>query len=409
MRFLLRVAAATALAIALPALTPPQRAVLLSPPPDYLGNVATRAAQADSFGSSNTQLQTRTYHIARTGFAVARIAVQVGTPSWEPFQPGTITATCALEYPAGTFNQCKFSGAASGVSSSGQYALVSDPIALAVAVPKGAGFWVRIHWANAGTGLLYSGLGSSSLDLMTFGTSVADQTMGGTVTQTSAGLTFFPLAILAMTQAPDVCLLGDSRVAGFHDTPNAAGDAGELARSIGPTLAYIRMGIPGSETPSVISGHQDLAAVAPYCSHFIANWSINDFPNLTAAQEIANNQTIRGYFAGKPYYLTTVAPATSSSDNWETLANQTILSSNANRLAYNDSLRGSIPAGISGIFDTDAVLESALSPDSGKWIVNGTANYATADGTHESPTGYGLLQSSGAINPALFQPVRPAP
>lgn len=79
-------------------------------------------------------------------------------------------------------------------------------------------------------------------------------------------------------------------------------------------------------------------------------------------------------------------PRTNSTDSWATTGNQTAQTNfsplgGSVREQYNAWLRGR-PAGFSGVLDPN--LASETSVDSGVWVVNGAANYATSDGTHPS-------------------------
>jgi hypothetical protein len=96
-------------------------------------------------------------------------------------------------------------------------------------------------------------------------------------------------------------------------------------------------------------------------------------------------------------WLATVAPRTTSTDNWATVANQTPVTGEAQRVAYNTSLRTSPPSWVAGIFDVAAQVESSL--NSGAWKATGTAFGYTADGIHETTAGNLLIQNSAIINP----------
>lgn len=153
-------------------------------------------------------------------------------------------------------------------------------------------------------------------------------------------------------------------------------------------------------------GHNDLAA------------------GRTAAQVEADLITTarHGKIRGAKVWITTQTPASSSTDSFATTVNQTSASINAELQTLNAWLRDGCPissttlapvatgtssgvlrtgsAGhpVVGVFDTGAAVESSSA--SGKWAVNGSANYATADGTHPSAAGHALM--AAALNTALL-------
>ncbi len=358
----------------------------------YLGSVATRTRVPNSSGSANTKLMSRSYHIARDNISAARIILTntAGTDTVAN-SSASVTYTASIEYPAGTFNQVTFSASTSVLVTAGAK-ILSDLINLSVVIPKGAIFWVRVFFVSSGAGLLYCSQANTSLDAMTFGTggAVTDQTMGGTVAQTHSSLCHYPAAILGYTRLASFGLIGDSRVSGQGETSSTTlGDMGEIARSVGPNFAYINLGTAGASFASIISAHANLADYGQYCTHLISNLTINSTAS-SAAGMLANHLTIRSYFSSNsPFWACTIAPKTSSTDSWATLVNQTDTS--GNRAAYNSLILPGV-AGFAGVFDLASVVEN-----SSKWIVNGAANYATADGLHESTTAYGLIQSSGII------------
>lgn len=372
----------------------------------YFGLVATRGMVENSVYTGYSYIQTRTAHFARTAFSQAELILSNAT-GIDSGGPGVSSVdTCSIEYPANTFTQCTFSSATSVTIPSGSLA-TTDLLTLTTPIPNGATFWVRIyHYISNGHIALNSG--SAGLDATTFSaTPISDQTMGGTVVQTNTSLDLFPVAILGYTTAPSLCLFGDSRVSGSTtDTVNNTnGDIGEYARTIGPSFAYTNLGSSGTHVSNVVSGHINLLAVGAYCSHFIANWSINDVNGgRTAAQILADNQTVRALFpSNKPYWLTTIAPYTTSTDSWATLVNQTVGTYESNRVAYNTTLRAGGISGIAGVFDVGSIVESSL--NSGLWPVNGTAYYYTGpvgQGLHENAASYIAIQTSGIITTSSF-------
>ena len=83
-----------------------------------------------------------------------------------------------------------------------------------------------------------------------------------------------------------------------------------------------------------------------------------------------------------------IAPRSSSSDDWMTLANQSVTggfeTGGVKRDALNNSVNTIIgqSGGPDSIIDVNQDWADAVELD--KWVVNGTADYATSDGIHPS-------------------------
>lgn len=374
----------------------------------YLGQVATRTWIPNNFFATNKQQMSRVFHYARDNITSLQIVlpnfkiVSAGAPNMGESGPGaTATVTASIEYPTGTFTQVLFSGVASGTIADGGM-IISDPVS--VSIPNGAKFFSRV-WYSCSTGVIYSGYatnGMSTGDGFIGGVTTADLTMGGTVTQTTNVIGVVPAAIIAMTRNKSVATIGDSRCFGLNDTGDASGDVGELARSIGPSLAYINLGVPSDRAIDFTTGSHSTnrQTLMGYCSSRVCAYGINDLANSSSASAIiAALQTIAGYKTS-PMWQATIAPRTTSTDSWATTGNQTAFAQNSTRVSLNGSIRSGI-SGLAGYFEIADVDESAR--DSGFWVVNGSANYATTDGIHENQAQNLRIAASGAINPAVFR------
>ena len=195
------------------------------------------------------------------------------TPRGRHWEPGIrlrsdSTVTAAVEYPAGTFTRITFGGATSGTIPD-KSVLVSDEVA--VAIPKGAHFFVRMHLVNAnGVPDTYyttttSAVNNGPNDAATFGTNVADQTMGGTVAATVAGVVVFPSAIVGPSNAPAVCLHADSRGAGIHPAP-ASLDNGNSLIAVGEVFPYINLEMPGETAAQAVASYAVRASLEQFCT-----------------------------------------------------------------------------------------------------------------------------------------------
>lgn len=111
----------------------------------------------------------------------------------------------------------------------------------------------------------------------------------------------------------------------------------------------------------------------------------------TAAQVLADLQTIRRFYPGKRFYQSTILPR--STGDYTSL-NQTPHSSNGARVTLNDAIRA-LPLGFHGYFESADQVESAR--NSGIWQPN-----MTGDGLHPINTGYAAIQNSRVYDPTVL-------
>lgn len=340
----------------------------------YTGQVATRCQIAQDFNTS-VQLMSRSAHIARDDITSLQIAI----PNWyvvaggaETGRGATATVTASIEYPAATFTQVLF-----GASASGTIADITTRLsdAVAVTIPSGATFFVRIHWANA-NGFVYCD-GSSALgDRLSVGASITDATMSGSVPDGVPGYRFSPVAIVASTIRRSALLIGSSRTHGTGDTYDSTGDLGILARSIGPGWGYINAGNPSDTAVLLIASHALRVALAAYVSDVIVELGVNDDVSQLATLE-ANLQTIGGYFPGKRVWIVTDAPQTDAG-NTSIVVDYTSL----------NTWKRTKPSPFFGVHDVASALTAA-----GKW---GNSAWTTG-GVHLTQLGNLKVKDGGQI------------
>jgi hypothetical protein len=346
-----------------------------------------------------------TYHTASTDISL----IQLRYPNWYGFEQapgGAATITSSVHYPVGTKTQITFNGTASGTIPDGGD-IVSDRVP--VAIPKGAAFMVRTYYQNA-AGILFKSKTNQTSNALgegfNYGTSgIPDQTMTDNFSYVFWGNVYGPSAIIGLTSKPSVLVLGDSRGAGSGDTTApVAGttEYGMISPSLFPGVAFINASMSGERASTFITTHSRRAALGVYCSHIINELGINDLTvPRTAAQLLADHQTIAGYFPGKRYYMTTLPPKSTSTDSWATVVNQTPdATSNAQRISFNNTLRSSLPSWAKGYLELADVMES--SRDSGVWKA-GYCYAADGFGIHPNSTGYNAVTASGNINAASFK------
>lgn len=396
-----------------------------------LRNIASRCRHNYQVTSANQAIKTRSLHVNMGDSITAADGIQVVIGNWianntgETAGPATSTEMVSLEYPVGFYTMATFAGAQSVTCAAGAN-VTTDPIK--VAIPQGATFYIH-RWesfpsavaipvgANAATATgesatTYSAaqLAALTVDPKTFLTGVTAS--GGTA---GGAWTMYPLAVLGMSSVPSVIGYGDSRMSGRSDatssltTPADFGffGMGEIFRSIGHLLPYTNCGCESDTVLQFNLTNMFRANLAQYHTHVHVQYGINDLTaGRSAATVLAALQAAWALFPTKKVSQSTIPPVTTSSDSWATVANQTVSASNAARLTLNTSIRAA-PTPLWAYFEIAGVVENGgAGAPTGKW--KGTDSTPpvlaaiTGDGTHETASGYWMIQNSGAINPALF-------
>lgn len=376
--------------------------------PLYTGQVATAVRVPDLLSALPGSRGFRTRHYARANIVNN---MQIAFPGWyvETNNAETTAADAtfkaAIEYPIGvTSTPVTWAAASSIAVTGGTTSGLSD--AIPVSIPVGQPFMVRTFYTNA-TNIIYAGKGSQdTVNGEQQRSGASDETAAvGAMTSGSSVATgvLTPILMVAPITQPAVLLLGDSRVVGSGSVSandaftGVSGDRGETPRSVGPWFGYSMVAVQGTSAQNYVgAAHALRNALQTYFSTVICNYGINDITGSarTPAQTLADLKTIAGYFPGKKFYQCTIAPRTTSSDSWATIANQTLNANSAGIATLNGLIRAA-PVEFTGYYELADVVES--SRDSGKWIVNGVANYATADGLHETTAANLLIQASGII------------
>lgn len=340
----------------------------------YLGQVATGCYANDQFIASNPYFMSRSAHFMRAN-GVASFQIVLANYKGAEAATGAATFKASIEYPAGVFTPVTFGGIATASVASVALA-TSDAITLSI--PKGALFWVRILGSVVGG---FSYLGTSNYALgegCEYGTSAqTDKTASGSVTYNYA--TVKPVAIIAQTTMPSVGIIGDSRCQGYKDTGDQTGDLGIVARPIGSVLPYLTVAQTGSDTVSYVGAHALRDVLIGYCSHVVVVYGGNDIvygDALSTTQ--ANLQAIGNYYPSKQCFIGTVAPVVSSTDSYATTANMT---NTQNPTTLNEWIR-TLPTPYVRHFEIADYFEGGRNTH--KLLANGTANFATTDGTHET-------------------------
>lgn len=386
-------------------------------PSSYEGLIATECRGLKTFNGANKQLRARKHHVLSSDTSSLKIAVGnfrlIDTSSNELGSGGTSTISASVEYPAGVYTQIAFGGSPTITVASGGVAW-SDYTAGDLAIPAGATFWIRQFIENP-VGVLFNPWRNSAAgDLVQVAASgLTDTTMGGTITS-SGDYSHPPLLIIGQTEAASVCVIGDSKAHGYLDTAESTSAAGpglrgEICKSFPDTLPFLNMATGGMRAnlwATEATSRKQL--LAPF-SHYVIQLGHNDFmiSGDSAATVQANIEAIIAEIlvanpAAKITISTPGHKSASTSGNWISDADQTTSGGNAARVTYCGTVRASGVAGQNnGFFEVAAQLESTL--NNGLWKSDGvTPDLYTADGVHETPAGYDLIVSAGAIDLGKF-------
>lgn len=380
-----------------------------------LRQVTGQCRKLDNAPSYTKQAMCRTRHITRN--AVVRLYFVYA--NWynngqETGNGGAATYTGGVEY-GGVSQQITFLGQPSVVVPSG---MQSDDFCYGVcnvSIPLNTSFFARTYVTNPNGAIVNStlnGCDSTNGEQFRYATTgLADQTLGtGNLTGGTATGNFniSPILILAETANKAVYVMGDSRnTAGrsFDLYTGSTGDIGQIARSIGGSLAYSNGATFGDQAQAMVTGYAagtrkyTIRNGRRYHSSAICNLGINDIASsYTAAQVYANLQAIRNMLPGLPFFLCTVMSKCSSTDAWVTTINQTVTFSTT---ALNALVRtGSAEIPSNKVFDF--ADEEMGGRDLDKWIVNGTANKYTADGLHQQTAMNVKSLTDGVIDTSLI-------
>jgi lysophospholipase L1-like esterase len=395
-----------------------------APSHEYIGPVATRCWVPDAqFNSGAFGFNMRMYHYMRASVPWIRMAPgggwwAIGANGQGEVLPTAPFATCtmSLEYPPGVFQQAKWNGNPT-LTFNGAPSIEEELCDPLVAPPEGAMFFSR-KFLNVPSGGSLGYIKSSTtpgtwMDLANGDAgeiSNVDMTMSGTITNdgniSPGQLTM--LAIVGPTRSPSVGIFSDSRGAGWQDNVSLSpfGDAGEIARSLGPNFGYLNVGVGSDELAGVIANGGSASLLRrqmlQYCSHIVLEYGINDivFLSTTAAQLASQLAEVIGMpgLIGKKIIVDTLLQESTSSDNWATTSGQTTFAQNPVRVAANALIRAGIPGSI-GHYDPCAYGEFDFQSGTGLWIPGSI----TADGIHMNPTGYAALANSKQINTNFIQ------
>lgn len=313
--------------------------------------------------------------------------------------PSTMTVQAAVEYN-GTTTPVTFQGASTITLSPRAGMFISDPIS--PGIPAGAMFYVRTGVTiGAGSQIMIGYTQLANINdgvLSTNATSQVDNT--GPLSLGATGVvhaSFGPCAVIGRVQGhplPAALVWGDSIA---NAPPDANGNESFYTwglRAATTPLSYInasRSSVGFFHTSPPLAPAQ--LTLFNYTTHAITELGVNDLQQpatgsttLAAieANALATWAAMKG--SGLKVYQTLITPKTSSTDSWATAANQTPAARfgiGQDRDLFNIWIKArAADSTIDGYIDIPSVWEDQA--NLGKWVSNGTANYATSDGLHPS-------------------------
>lgn len=363
-----------------------------------LKQVTNRVAVPMQRSGTNTQSGWRSWQISY----VAVTSLRIYLPNFyvlsgvETACGGVQIARISVEYPRGTFTPIQTVSIPDF-----SYGYVDVP----VNIPPftwfringdmnyaAGGFVPAVGWTNAcdrGGGDEYS-----------VGAAGYGHTQDDTVLGSGNASSMHPLLVLAQSNRLVWGVIGDSIAAGVNDAqsdPN--GGRGLVGRALAEIGPHVNFGCPGDQAVLYAAGstlRNQLMQLSGMTKAFL-ELGVNDFftGSRTSTNVLTDRQTIRNQYPGVTFYDTTITPATTTTDNWQTAVNQTTTSAtpNTNRIAFNDSLRAgtALGQGSLGTLDIAAEVETSSGNqygpviDGGVWIP-GIVGYS--DGVHPNSNGY---------------------
>jgi lysophospholipase L1-like esterase len=285
--------------------------------------------------------------------------------------------------------------------------VTSDPVY--VSIPENTQFYVRTYVTVAVLGEKWPVAASAITGIGEGFSATTDKSDDVAYTTFSAASLYQPAAILGMCaeEAYNVVIIGSSSAQGQGDTAEASHyDVGYLSRALSNQHGVLKL-TRGSTTmnmflttPGYTRQLEFLNRVRP--THIIQQLGSNDLTSsasvATMKSRMADMWDILGS-TGARILQCTYTPVTTSTDNWATLENQTVVASNDERIEVNEWLRSGAggSTAITGIVECCAV-ESSL--NSGKFKVTGSAGGYTADGTHLTQLAH--QETAASINMAAL-------
>lgn len=357
--------------------------------------LAGTAAVAGQTGAAAGGVTYRYAHVMKTEARSLQIVFAnfYPTVTTESSNANDITVSVTIEYD-GLIQRLHFDGQRTKTISQGGM-VITDPVWKDI--PEGATFYTRTWVSVPVDGNTYpQGLGL--VGSLGEGKSVGDLTLSAGAAGVSTESGYGPTAIVGVPTDPNAiafALVGDSMVG------DANGD-GWPVLAVQDNYGYSILSRPGSDVTTMQqnSGNAYRMRLMKYFTHAICTWGSNDWnlPSTFAVQEGYVKDLWRSLQAmGLNVYQSTTCPRSTSTDNWATLANQTVYAGNSyntKRATFNAKLRTGAYGSLGvNVLDVAALIETA--PDaSGVW----RAAY-TGDGIHPLAPPKALMVFAANLKP----------
>ncbi len=325
----------------------------------------------------------------------------------ETLSSGSVSLDLSIDNPDGTRVRAYFNNAVTGVvpsSGTDQTGIIPAavgaagllfcvPVKLSAKLKRGTKLWYNFKLVYNGTGVNGHFRNHKQWNLdkeermnvaQAVGPQPTDVTMAGVPSNGYTGYCFRPILIVGKTSRNVVIQYGDSINAddqSFPQITDGTGYAGITYRYLAQRVATVNLAQSSESYTNLNTGNR--FALREYIGKnfgtvILDQLGVNESPGSTKAQFLAFFTAFKARFAGlgKPYGRTPLLPRATTTDNWTTVANQTIVTAAAPDT--NEAMRS---LAVCDFFvDINASVES--SRGSGKWkpTAASTVTVAVTDG-----------------------------
>ncbi len=381
------------------------------------------AAYAGSDGvdlDSNTRLS----FFNETGAAVTKLRMYfqnsraISTNESDGYN--TINIKAALEYPAGVYTPLTFSAASSVDLAAGAALAESDELT-GLSIPADTEFFVRTY-VSVTTGLKWVQgytIATARGEAADFGTAV-DKTTSGTITNATATATrrgYGPSAIKATgfsgsgQKARAFAAIGDSIVQGVGGLIDTKGNTGWIGFAMSGRYPYLNVGYTGTravDNTGANVARRKALILAAGITDLIVEYGVNDInTSQSSATTLAALTAIHNEFPDIRVWQTTITPMTTSTDQFDTSANQAIKTTPAGvftggaaavRHVLNNAIRA-VPTPLYGVYDAADFCEP--SRDSGLFLTQDVSSSTHLQDAYDLVVGAGSTTTVVTYTPPM--------
>lgn len=308
--------------------------------------------------------------------------------------------TAAIEYPAGTFYPVyTSSGSRSLTVTPGRGFVSFQPCP--IYIPAGTRFWVK-SFASWTPGNFYLASHAASWvagDGTARGTGLSDNTLVAGTPTTTSNYGFGP-SVYGRISSPSavVGLIGDSIMQTATESGDPVNNWTFIERAMRGVVPVLNIARNGDQMAIYLQRYDGrTAALRDSITHLFMGLGRNDLGSYSVAVMQANYAKIINPYLTRGIKVigNTITPYATSTDNWITTANQTVVTSGnreVDRVVFNAWLRANWKnLGLSALCDWAHVVDPT---DSGKWMFDPV-------GTGRSAEGYGTL-TNGVVSSCIM-------